>query len=38
MYSLQYDVLNDFEPVALLTDSSQLIVGKKNLPPNDLPS
>ena len=37
MYSLQYDVLNDFEPVALVTDSSQLIVGKKNLPPNDLP-
>ena len=24
MYSLQYDVLNDFEPVALVTDSSQL--------------
>ncbi|MEY2458067.1 MAG: hypothetical protein QOK06_3234, partial [Acidimicrobiaceae bacterium] len=36
MYSLQYDVLNDFEPIALVTDSSQLIVGKKNLPPNDL--
>jgi tripartite-type tricarboxylate transporter receptor subunit TctC len=36
MYSLQYDVLNDFEPVALVTDSSQLIVGKKNLPPNEL--
>ena len=36
MYSLPYDVLNDFEPVALVTDSSQLVVGKKNLPPNDL--
>jgi tripartite-type tricarboxylate transporter receptor subunit TctC len=36
MYSLQYDVLNDFEPVALLTDSSQVIVGKKSLPPNTL--
>jgi len=36
MYSLQYHVLNDFEPVALVTDSSQLIVGKKSLPPNDL--
>ena len=35
MYSLQYDVLNDFEPVALVTDSSQLIVGRKNLPPNN---
>ena len=33
MYSLQYDVLNDFEPVALLTDSSQVVVGKKSLPP-----
>ena len=33
---LQYDVLNDFEPVALLTDNSQLIVGRKSLPANDL--
>jgi tripartite-type tricarboxylate transporter receptor subunit TctC len=37
MYPLQYDVLNDFEPVALVTDSSQLIVGRKNLPPTNLP-
>jgi tripartite-type tricarboxylate transporter receptor subunit TctC len=29
VYRLQYDVLNDFEPVALLTNNSQLIVGKK---------
>jgi tripartite-type tricarboxylate transporter receptor subunit TctC len=36
MYSLQYDTLNDFEPVALVTDSSQVVVGKKTLPPNDL--
>lgn len=36
MYSLQYDLLSDFEPVALVTDSSQLVVGKKNLPPNNL--
>ena len=36
MYSLPYDVLNDFEPVALVTDSSQLVVGRKNLPANDL--
>jgi tripartite-type tricarboxylate transporter receptor subunit TctC len=36
IYALQYDVLNDFEPVALLTDNSQLIVGKKTLPANDL--
>jgi tripartite-type tricarboxylate transporter receptor subunit TctC len=36
MYSLQYDLLSDFEPVALVTDSSQLVVGRKNLPPNNL--
>jgi tripartite-type tricarboxylate transporter receptor subunit TctC len=36
IYALQYDVLNDFEPVALLTNNSQLIVGKKTLPMNDL--
>ena len=36
VYGLQYDVLNDFEPVALLTNNSQLIVGKKTLPANDL--
>jgi tripartite-type tricarboxylate transporter receptor subunit TctC len=36
MYALQYDVLNDFEPVALLTDSSQLVVGRKGLPANTL--
>jgi tripartite-type tricarboxylate transporter receptor subunit TctC len=36
VYRLQYDVLNDFEPVALLTNNSQLIVGKKTLLANDL--
>jgi tripartite-type tricarboxylate transporter receptor subunit TctC len=36
IYALQYDVLNDFEPVALLTNSSQLIVAKKAMPANDL--
>ena len=36
VYALQYDVLNDFEPVALLTNNSQLIVGKKTLPANSL--
>jgi tripartite-type tricarboxylate transporter receptor subunit TctC len=36
IYSLPYDVLNDFEPVALLTSNSQLIVGKKSLPADDL--
>jgi len=36
VYALSYDVLNDFEPVALLTDNSQLIVGAKTLPTNNL--
>src|SRR5215831_6419628 len=36
VYRLQYDVLNDFEPVALLTNNPQLIVGKKTLAANDL--
>jgi tripartite-type tricarboxylate transporter receptor subunit TctC len=36
VYALQYDVLNDFEPVALLTNNSQLIVGKKTLPAREL--
>jgi tripartite-type tricarboxylate transporter receptor subunit TctC len=35
-YSLQYHVLNDFEPISLLTDSPLLVVGKKSLPPDDL--
>jgi tripartite-type tricarboxylate transporter receptor subunit TctC len=36
IYSLQYDVFHDFEPVALLTNGSQLIVGKKTLAANNL--
>ncbi len=36
VYALSYDVLNDFEPVALLTNNSQLIVSTKAVPPNDL--
>lgn len=36
VYALSYDVLNDFEPVALLTNNSQLIVGTKTLRANDL--
>ena len=38
IYALPYDVLNDFEPVVLLTSNSQLLVGKKSLPANDLKS
>ena len=36
VYACSYDVLDDFEPVALLTDNSQLIVGAKTLPTNNL--
>jgi tripartite-type tricarboxylate transporter receptor subunit TctC len=34
--SLQYDPVNDSEPVALLTSSPLWIVSRKNLPPGDL--
>jgi tripartite-type tricarboxylate transporter receptor subunit TctC len=36
VHSLQYDVLNDFEPVSLLADNPLLIVGRKNFPAQDL--
>jgi tripartite-type tricarboxylate transporter receptor subunit TctC len=36
IYPLKYDVLNDFEPIALLTDNPMLIVAKKSIPANDL--
>jgi tripartite-type tricarboxylate transporter receptor subunit TctC len=36
VYTLQYDVLKDFEPVALISVSPYFIVGKKDLPANDL--
>lgn len=36
IYTLSYDVQNDFEPIALITDSPNVIVGKKTLPANDL--
>lgn len=35
-YSLQYHVLDDFEPISLLTDSPLLVVGKTSLPPDKL--
>ena len=38
IYALRYDVLNDFEPVALLTSNSSLIVAKKTMPAHDLKS
>jgi len=36
VYTLQYDVLNDFEPVALIGNGPQLIIGRPSLPAKDL--
>ena len=37
IYSLPYDVINDFEPIGLVTkDGGQLIVAKKSTPANNL--
>jgi tripartite-type tricarboxylate transporter receptor subunit TctC len=36
VYALNYDALKDFEPVALLADTPQLIVARKTMPANDL--
>ncbi|HEY7245982.1 MAG TPA: tripartite tricarboxylate transporter substrate-binding protein [Xanthobacteraceae bacterium] len=36
VYPVQYDVLKDFEPVSLLTNSPILITARKDFPPNNL--
>jgi tripartite-type tricarboxylate transporter receptor subunit TctC len=36
LYDLKYDVVNDFEPVALLASFSLMIVTRKDLPAKDL--
>ncbi len=36
IYRLSYDVLRDFAPVAMLTETPLLLVGKKAIPANDL--
>lgn len=36
IHTLNYDVLKDFEPVALLADAAFLIVARKTLPANNL--
>jgi tripartite-type tricarboxylate transporter receptor subunit TctC len=36
VYSLQYDLLKDFEPVALLTSNPYIVVTKKAVPAKDL--
>ena len=38
VYSLQYDVLNDFEPVGLIGNGPQLIIGRPSLPAKNLVS
>jgi tripartite-type tricarboxylate transporter receptor subunit TctC len=36
LYSLQYDLLNDFAPIAPLGEQPLILLGKKALPANDL--
>jgi tripartite-type tricarboxylate transporter receptor subunit TctC len=37
LYSLQYDVLNDFQPIAPLVSTPYVILARKTHPANDLP-
>src|SRR6202047_1935736 len=36
IYALPYDVVNDFEPVLLMSRNAQVIVTRKTMPANDL--
>jgi tripartite-type tricarboxylate transporter receptor subunit TctC len=36
LYSLTYDVLNDFEPISALATTPSILVGRTSLPPKDL--
>jgi tripartite-type tricarboxylate transporter receptor subunit TctC len=36
VYQLQYDLLNDFEPISLIASNSYVIVAKNAVPANDL--
>jgi tripartite-type tricarboxylate transporter receptor subunit TctC len=36
LYSLQFDLLNDFEPIIQIASEPLLIVGRKDLPPKNL--
>src|SRR5471030_339249 len=38
IYNLTYDLQKDFEPIGLISNNPQLMVGKKALPANDLKS
>ena len=35
-YTLPYDVVNDFEPIALLANTPQLIIARKSFPAKDV--
>src|SRR5207237_9877215 len=35
-FNLPYDVVNDFEPIAMAVDGPQILVARKNFPANDL--
>ena len=35
-YALSYDVVNDFEPIALLANTPQLIIARKDFPASDV--
>ena len=35
-YALTFDLVNDLEPIALLTTSPQVLIGRSSLPPNTL--
>jgi tripartite-type tricarboxylate transporter receptor subunit TctC len=36
IYALPYDIVNDFEPVLLMSRNAQIIVARKTMPANDL--
>src|SRR6202048_931539 len=36
LYSLQFDLRNDFKPIALLSETPLLLAAKKNMPAQDL--
>src|SRR5262245_51683838 len=38
LYTLPYDLLNDLQPISLLTDGSFVVVAKKGMPADDLKS
>jgi len=35
MFTLQYDLFNDFQPISLIATESLIVVGRKTLPAND---